>query len=146
MVEDTRNTREAAMVAGADAPEDIHTDPSAMLPRPAGQPATTYSSVMRSPLSSGLPFGMRPELLPNDGCMHELVRRGDVIDRYVVLRHIASGGTGVVAEAHDPDLERRVALKLVPASAAGSALMREARALACLRHNNVIEVYDVGTA
>ncbi len=82
--------------------------------------------------------------------------RGACLGRYVILRQIGRGGMGVVYEAYDPELGRRIALKLVrlhPHDAdSGSAaddsrerLLREAQALAQLSHPNVITVYDVGT-
>ena len=68
--------------------------------------------------------------------------------RYVVLERIGSGGMGEVFAAWDPDLDRRVALKrlrfrsLRPTHKA--RLLREAQAMARLRHPNVIAVHDVG--
>ncbi len=74
------------------------------------------------------------------------------LGRYVVLSRLGSGGAGVVYAAHDPDLDRRVALKVVASSHLGDAsshgrerLLREARALAQLSHPNVVAVHDVGT-
>jgi tetratricopeptide (TPR) repeat protein len=78
---------------------------------------------------------------------------GTRISRYVVLDKIGEGGMGVVLAAFDPELGRRIALKIllprrrakgggrVPAAA---RLMREAQAIARLSHPNVVNVYDVG--
>ncbi len=60
---------------------------------------------------------------------------------------------GVVYAAYDPELDRRVALKLVSPAVAGTRdesqgqarLLREAQAMARLSHPNVMPVYDVGT-
>ncbi len=72
--------------------------------------------------------------------------------RFQVLRRIGSGAMGVVFEGYDPDLDRRVALKMLrPEIAARRALqgrsrmLREAQALARLRHPHVTMVYEVGT-
>ncbi len=74
--------------------------------------------------------------------------RGTPVGRYLVLGRLGAGGMGVVYEAYDPDLERRVALKLLPAwtdtDRGGARLLREAQAMARLSHPNVIAVYDVG--
>src|SRR5580765_7041606 len=71
------------------------------------------------------------------------------IGRYVVGDAIGAGGMGVVYGAHDPELDRKIALKIVRATGAdeGSAgrVQREARAIAKLSHPNVIAVHDVGT-
>src|SRR5262249_34897701 len=60
------------------------------------------------------------------------------------------GGMGVVYSAYDPDLDRRVAVKLLRpdrSDATQSArLIREAKSMARLSHPNVISVYDVGAA
>ncbi len=93
----------------------------------------------------GLGSGSRPE----DG---EPLQRGDSLGRYTVLQRIGSGGMGVVYAAFDPQLDRRVALKVMhagddgPVDSAGRArLLREAQAMAKLSHPNVITVHDVGT-
>jgi tetratricopeptide (TPR) repeat protein/predicted Ser/Thr protein kinase len=69
------------------------------------------------------------------------------IARFVVLGRIGSGGMGVVYEAWDPKLERRVALKLLlpeqQREGARNRLVREAQALARLAHPNVVAVFDV---
>jgi eukaryotic-like serine/threonine-protein kinase len=80
--------------------------------------------------------------------------RGDVIGRYVVLDVIGQGGMGIIYAAFDPELDRKVALKLLQAGSTGSGstsagsqawLLREAQAMARLSHPNVIAVHDVGT-
>ena len=78
--------------------------------------------------------------------------RGTNLARYVVLDPIGRGGMGVVYSAYDPELDRKVALKLLrpdlSTSAAGpgrSQLLAEAQAMARLSHPNIITVFDVGT-
>ncbi|HKE17015.1 MAG TPA: serine/threonine-protein kinase [Kofleriaceae bacterium] len=77
---------------------------------------------------------------------------GDRVGRYVVLDRLAAGGMGQVHIARDPDLDRKVALKLVRdrngepgGSAAQARLLREAQAMARLAHPNVVAIHDVGT-
>ncbi|MFO0637548.1 MAG: protein kinase, partial [Nannocystaceae bacterium] len=73
------------------------------------------------------------------------------VGRYVLGRRLGQGGMGVVFEAHDPELHRRVAIKLLHPGAAGDAeatrtrMLREARAMARLAHPNVVAVHDVGS-
>ncbi len=73
---------------------------------------------------------------------------GRAIDRYVVVEEIGAGGMGVVYRAHDPDLRRVIALKLMRPRAGVSLdalrLEREARAIARLAHPNVVAIHDVG--
>ena len=75
---------------------------------------------------------------------------GARIGRYRVIERIGAGGMGVVYRAHDTELERDMAIKLVATQAdvegsSGRArLLREAQALAQLSHPNVIAIYDVG--
>ena len=72
------------------------------------------------------------------------------VGRYEIESRLGSGGMGVVYRAHDPDLDRPVAVKLLHSESsaddkARARMLREARALAKLSHPNVITVYDVGT-
>jgi len=75
---------------------------------------------------------------------------GAMLGRYRIESELGAGAMGVVHAAFDPDLERRIALKVLRnASATPEAkdrLMREARALARLAHPNVVTVHEVGTA
>jgi serine/threonine protein kinase len=79
--------------------------------------------------------------------------RGSVLGRYMLLERVGAGGMGVVYAAYDPELDRRVALKVLrgesyPAtmpSLGASRLLREAQAMAKLWHPNVVAVHDVGT-
>ncbi len=78
--------------------------------------------------------------------------RGAAIGRYVVLEYLGGGGMGVVYSAYDPELDRKIALKLLRAEAypdqardeAQQRLLREAQALAKLSHPNVVAVHDLG--
>ncbi len=79
--------------------------------------------------------------------------RGEVVGRYIILDELGTGAMGAVYRAYDPELDRKVALKLILAQlgsveatvAARVRLQREAQAMAKLSHPNVIAVYDVGT-
>ena len=71
--------------------------------------------------------------------------------RYQLIRRLGAGAMGEVWEAEDTVLGRRVALKFVrPESTADrvyqARLVREARALARLRHPNVVAIYDLDQA
>ena len=76
--------------------------------------------------------------------------KGTKIGRYVIIDILGAGGMGVVYSAFDPELDRKVAIKLLQAQAGGSEsggqswLLREAQAMARLAHPNVVAVYDVG--
>ncbi|HEX8120131.1 MAG TPA: serine/threonine-protein kinase [Solirubrobacteraceae bacterium] len=74
-------------------------------------------------------------------------RSGTVLaGRYRVVRHVGSGGMGVVYLAHDATLGRDVAVKSVhaePESERGRRIMREARLGAGLRHPHLVTVFDV---
>jgi eukaryotic-like serine/threonine-protein kinase len=87
--------------------------------------------------------------------------------RYRVLGQLGAGGTGIVLAAHDPELDRRVAIKLLraepptgdskviehtvrldgvgqPRNLGREQLVAEARALARVSHPNLIAVFEVG--
>ena len=75
---------------------------------------------------------------------------GSRVDRYQILGRVGRGGMGEVYAAYHPDLDRRIALKVVHEPGPGTAerrarLLREARAIARLSHPNVVAVHDAGT-
>ncbi|MCU1282592.1 MAG: Serine/threonine-protein kinase PknA [bacterium] len=61
---------------------------------------------------------------------------------YEIRRVLGSGGMGIVYEAHDRLLNRRVALKL--SHLPDASLRREAQALAAIRHPSMVGVYAMG--
>jgi class 3 adenylate cyclase/tRNA A-37 threonylcarbamoyl transferase component Bud32/ActR/RegA family two-component response regulator len=70
-------------------------------------------------------------------------------DRYLLEREIGRGGMGTIWVAHDQQLRRRVALKLMSAEQLASESSRErfqheATAIAQLRNPHVVQVYDYG--
>src|SRR5438309_456896 len=68
------------------------------------------------------------------------------IGRYRISRRLGEGGMGVVWEAVDPELERRVAIKVMRGARTeldSERLRREAKVLAKLSHPNVIAIHDV---
>ncbi|HXI57230.1 MAG TPA: serine/threonine-protein kinase [Polyangia bacterium] len=79
------------------------------------------------------------------------LRVGTTIGRYIIIKMIGRGGAGEVYSAYDPDLDRRVALKLLRETKAAtqqvahSGLLREAKALARLSHPHVVAIHDVGS-
>ncbi len=78
-----------------------------------------------------------------------MLRPGDAIDRYEIVRLIGSGGMGQVYEARDPRLHRGIALKVMhvgkdDGEKSNARLLREARLAAALQHPNVVVIHDVG--
>ncbi|MFP2933066.1 serine/threonine-protein kinase, partial [Pyxidicoccus sp. 3LG] len=109
--------------------------PPAQRSRQERTPSTPHTPVSSPPMDAGL-----------------ILERGTRVERYLVLKPVGQGGIGVVYAAYDPELDRKVALKLLrpdkadPGVADGAAgLLREAQAMARVSHPNVITVHDVGT-
>ncbi|WP_233582473.1 tetratricopeptide repeat protein [Corallococcus sp. CA053C] len=78
--------------------------------------------------------------------------RGTAVGRYLILEMLGVGGMSVVYVAYDPELDRRVALKLLQVEALGlgaeagrTQVLREAQAMARVSHPHVVSVFDVGT-
>lgn len=74
---------------------------------------------------------------------------GQQIGQYAIRKHIARGGMADVYLAHDVDLQRPVALKIMLAALAAdeefvARFRREARTVAQLHHPNIIQVYNIG--
>ena len=71
------------------------------------------------------------------------------LGEYRILREVGRGGMGVVYEAEQQSLGRRVALKVLPPHALNDSQQvqrfeREARAAAKLHHTNIVPVFGVG--
>ncbi|MCU1231624.1 MAG: serine/threonine protein kinase [Acidobacteria bacterium] len=68
--------------------------------------------------------------------------------RYTIVRELARGGMGIVYEAEDAELQRRVAIKVVATELASEdaaeRMRREARVIAKLEHPGIVPLHDVG--
>ncbi len=64
--------------------------------------------------------------------------------RYRILKKLGEGGLGVVHLAHDPDLNRLVALKTPRRTDAAESFRRAARVAASLHHPNICPLYEAG--
>ena len=73
---------------------------------------------------------------------------GTVIDRYVIKSQIGAGGMGVVYRAHDPEIGRDVALKIMTRFRTSAERRRlalaEVHALGRLHHRGIVHIYTVG--
>jgi len=75
---------------------------------------------------------------------------GETISHYRVLSRLGAGGMGVVYEAEDTRLGRRVAIKFLPDEANANAeavqrFLREARVVSSLNHPHICTLYDIGS-
>src|SRR6202171_1409253 len=68
---------------------------------------------------------------------------GDKLGPYEIIAPLGAGGMGEVWKAHDPRLNRDVAIK-VSAAQFSERFEREAKAIAALNHTNICHLHDVG--
>ena len=100
------------------------------------------------PETGGRPEGVHPDTTRDEGLEHEashLERWGELI----LIEEVGQGSFGTVYRAHDPQLDRPVAVKLLRRTSSGdqplaSRLLHEGRTLARVRHANVVTVYGAG--
>jgi serine/threonine protein kinase len=100
---------------------------------------TSSSDIIKLPPPSDYPF-----LAPPEG-PNELGRLGP----YLICRTLGSGAMGIVFEAEDAHLKRRVALKVMNPSLAAHAdfhrrFLREAQLAAAIDHEHIVTIYQVG--
>lgn len=100
-------------------------------------------------ISPGDARTVRDEAREIDGLLAREIPGGKVLGDYRLVREIGRGGMGIVYEAEQVSLERRVALKVLPAGAAlderlAIRFLREARAAARLRHPGIVPVFAAG--
>jgi serine/threonine protein kinase len=89
----------------------------------------------------------------SDGAVARLRDAAELPDfhgtRYDLVRELGRGGMGVVYEAHDRELDRRVAIKVLATEVAGPAaaerMRAEARVVARLEHPAIVPLHDIGT-
>lgn len=82
----------------------------------------------------------------------EIPTAGSKVGRYLVIETVGRGAMGTVLAAFDPELDRKVAIKVLRrdagepehSSVGRGGMLREAQALARLSHRNVVAVHDVG--
>ncbi len=96
---------------------------------------------------SGTGVGAAPALPPADE--RTPPAPGDEVGGFVVQKRLDDGGMGHVLLAHDPGLDRKIALKLLHRRLVGDRraeerFVREGRALAGVEHAHVVKVYAVG--
>ena len=74
---------------------------------------------------------------------------GTRVGRYLIIERIGAGAMGFVYAAYDPELDRKIAIKVLRTvyrdKDGRERALREAKSMARLSHPNVVSVYDVGT-
>jgi eukaryotic-like serine/threonine-protein kinase len=124
---------------------------SLLLERPAAARPAAAEAFEECPTCGSL-YGSGAARCPREGAELSLVRLPRLLaERYRLDRRLGGGGMGVVYEATDTALERRVAAKVMRDELAGSAtaadrFRREARAAAAFSHFNVVTIHDFGVA
>ena len=74
--------------------------------------------------------------------------RGTLLGPYQIVSQLGAGGMGVVYQAHDPRLDRHVAIKLLPPDLtrdeiAKQRFLQEAKAASALDHPNICVIHEI---
>ena len=123
------------------------TCPHCGVQRPLGQAGTCPGCILQ--------LGMRgavPPLPSQGGGQGSVPSRDELVGYFpdlVIGKLLGRGGMGVVYEAHDRKLDRRVALKILPPESGAdpgfaTRFLREARSMARLDHANIVRIYGFG--
>src|SRR5438552_8249251 len=81
--------------------------------------------------------------------MSESISPNTTIAQYTIVSKIGEGGMGEVYRAQDTKLDRKVALKILPADLASNRdrmdrFVREAKSAAALSHPNIAQIFEIG--
>lgn len=101
---------------------------------------------------SGVAIELEAEVLAREKVTAPLaIKVGNSLGPYKILSHVGTGGMGEVWLAHDIRLERRVAIKILPAqftkdSSRLQRFIREAKTASALNHPNIITIHEIGEA
>ena len=85
-----------------------------------------------------------PACSSNFGLLASDVGERTNVGRFQIKRTLGVGSFGTVHEAYDPDLDRMVAIKIARAHLDPDVFLKEAQAVARLRHSNIVPVHEVG--
>jgi tRNA A-37 threonylcarbamoyl transferase component Bud32 len=118
--------------------------PNEAAPAPAAAPPAATTAAAPA-------WGAEPTTAIIDFSSVDGHRPGAMVGRYRLLQLVGRGGMGEVYAAHDPELDRKIAIKVMrgdtyPDDVEAARMMREAQSIARLSHPNLVTVYDVGTA
>lgn len=109
---------------------------------PAPAPSSSFSDLLRQLAAAPVVS------VPGEGDFQARLAPGQQVGRFELLRELGRGGFGVVFEARDTELGRRVALKAVRtgrrSALRGARLQQEAEVAAHLSHPNIVTVFDYG--
>ncbi len=110
---------------------------------------TNQAPAIVSSYTEVMPQLQQPTTSRSAGLGGDALRGGDVIGNHRIISALGEGGMARVYVAHDEQLARKVALKVLPPAHADdearARFLREAHALARVQHKNVVQVYASGT-
>ena len=110
--------------------------------------ATSASDAVEISIETGFAREVHARLAKDEPERAATLLPGATLGRYVIVAFVGEGGMGSVYAAYDPQLDRKVALKLLRAAEATDAarvrLLREAQALARVAHPHIVAVHDAG--
>jgi len=123
----------------------------AMAPSPAAVRSLADVLLQHGELEPGLCTSLSEEAFELDCALTPELPKNRRLGEFILGREIGRGGMGIVFEARQESLGRRVAVKILPAGAAlddrlAARFLLEARAVARLRHPGIVPVFASGQA